>query len=140
MELYKYYSTAWFYGNWNSSIFLTVWCRCCKNSDVLLGSAKSNGRGLNTILYLKDHQWKQSCINNLIALQSEGLAWAIYKSHWIFQSHEMKKNILIVILRCQKPIVMKVDGFFSALSLNFSVTVSVDVILFPLFKLFVYIL
>lgn len=80
---------------------------------------------------LKDKVWAYSNFwqsnwfyKNIFSFQSEGLASAIYSSNWINQSRRIRTNALFVLQRCQNPVVVKVEGFFSALSFETCVSVS----------------
>lgn len=78
-----------------------------------------NEKILNSImLYTNFEREKNRCYNlfsslplSLIYFQSSNISNAIYESNWMDQSEAIKRTLLIVLMRAQKPLSLTIGPF-----------------------------
>ncbi|XP_076683495.1 uncharacterized protein LOC143376735 [Andrena cerasifolii] len=56
---------------------------------------------------------------DMMTENAQEIAWKVYETPWINATPKTRRKGLMIIQRCQKPIVIHVGGFLSAWSLNF---------------------
>ncbi|XP_043500823.1 odorant receptor 30a-like [Polistes fuscatus] len=57
--------------------------------------------------------------SGILLLFSSAIGSAAYNLNWVEKSQKMSKNILFLILRSQKPVIIKISGFLPSLSLSY---------------------